>query len=553
MHYRGLLIVALLAVGNLFCFGCPFVLVRDAGSPVSCAETAVAAAPSHQVDWHRTPRRGALYLRTVRFVGAATQHGSARPGVFRRRAGHRSRVRRGTFCKYICPIGQFNFTASTVSPLELRINDLATCRSCRTADCIKGRPPAPSGRVALRGCELGLFLPMKVGNLDCTFCLDCVHACPHDNIAIATRVPGAELTETRRRSGVGRLARRSDIAALVVVFVFGALMNAFGMVSPVYELEQWLSSGIGRMAGASSAPEWVDALDPVCRSIGYRARRAVVRRRVAHSAACRQYRTESIGRTAVNYTFALVPFGFGMWLAHYGFHLLTGALTVVPVVRVPRSTSSGGRFWGSVLAMGRNAARRRLSDSAWAHPSGCVGIVDAGLSDIRAGLSGAASRRNHPVGDRDNNLGGRGSVDSVAADGDARGRLDRMKRKTSLVVIACATIVAAVGHAATVDAHSGPPFPVISNQIAGPYEVSVWTDPDATADGSAAGQFWVVVQPANRATSLPADTKVNVTIQPADGGPALRGTAKPVNGDDLETVRGAADGSRRSLCGSSVD
>jgi hypothetical protein len=28
-----------------------------------------------------------------------------------------------------------------------------------------------------------------------------------------------------------------------------------------------------------------------------------------------------------------VPFGFGMWLAHYGFHLLTGALTIVPVTQ----------------------------------------------------------------------------------------------------------------------------------------------------------------------------------------------------------------------------
>src|SRR4051812_14695575 len=30
-HYRGLLVVGLLAVGNLFCAGCPFVLARDAG------------------------------------------------------------------------------------------------------------------------------------------------------------------------------------------------------------------------------------------------------------------------------------------------------------------------------------------------------------------------------------------------------------------------------------------------------------------------------------------------------------------------------------------
>jgi hypothetical protein len=34
VHYRGLLVVALLAAGNLFCTGCPFVLVRDAGRRV---------------------------------------------------------------------------------------------------------------------------------------------------------------------------------------------------------------------------------------------------------------------------------------------------------------------------------------------------------------------------------------------------------------------------------------------------------------------------------------------------------------------------------------
>jgi hypothetical protein len=36
---------------------------------------------------------------------------------------------------------------------------------------------------------------------------------------------------------------------------------------------------------------------------------------------------------AVRYAFALVPIGFGVWLAHYGFHLLTGVFTVVPVTQ----------------------------------------------------------------------------------------------------------------------------------------------------------------------------------------------------------------------------
>ena len=111
-----------------------------------------------------------------------------------------------TFCKYLCPIGQFSFVASTMSPLELQVKQPDTCRTCRTVDCIKGRrDEAVPSRVLRRGCELALFLPAKTGNLDCTFCLDCVQACPHDNIAVATRVPGLELIDSRRRSGIGWL------------------------------------------------------------------------------------------------------------------------------------------------------------------------------------------------------------------------------------------------------------------------------------------------------------------------------------------------------------
>jgi hypothetical protein len=33
------------------------------------------------------------------------------------------------------------------------------------------------------------------------------------------------------------------------------------------------------------------------------------------------------------YVYALVPIGFGVWLAHYSFHFLTGFWTFVPVVQ----------------------------------------------------------------------------------------------------------------------------------------------------------------------------------------------------------------------------
>ena len=151
-----------------------------------------------------------------------------------------------SFCKFVCPIGQFNFVASTVSPLEVAVRDHDVCTRCTTKDCIRGaREPAAPLVVIQRGCELALFQPRKVGNIDCTFCLDCVQACPHDNVGIISRLPAAELMNDTMRSGIGFLSKRKDVAALAVVLGFGALLNAFGMVSPIYALESCLANLFG--------------------------------------------------------------------------------------------------------------------------------------------------------------------------------------------------------------------------------------------------------------------------------------------------------------------
>ena len=62
-----------------------------------------------------------------------------------------------SFCKFVCPIGQFNFVAATVAPFELQVREPETCRHCRTVDCIKGRPPVP----ALQSDEAG-FMPVRL-------------------------------------------------------------------------------------------------------------------------------------------------------------------------------------------------------------------------------------------------------------------------------------------------------------------------------------------------------------------------------------------------------
>jgi ferredoxin len=327
VHYRGLLVIALLAAGNLFCAGCPFVLVRDAGRRIRQPWLVFPR-------WLRTKWIGVALFVSVLFCYELFDLW-ALPGAtaylvltyFASALVVDTVFTGASFCKYLCPIGQFNFVASTMSPLELRVKDTGTCRTCRTADCIRGRraPEAPAVVLA-RGCELRLFLPLKVGNMDCTLCLDCVHACPHDNIALAGRVPGAELADSGRRSGIGRFAQRRDIAALALVFTFGSLLNAFGMTGAGRDAEAWFSSALG---GVPEAP----ALAALFAAVLLVAPFVLLGTASAATRAVTADRQRSVAQIAVNFSYALVPFGFGMWLAHYGFHLLTGAFVIVPVTQ----------------------------------------------------------------------------------------------------------------------------------------------------------------------------------------------------------------------------
>jgi hypothetical protein len=82
-----------------------------------------------------------------------------------------------------------------------------------------------------------------------------------------------------------------------------------------------------------------------------------------------------------------------------------------------------------------------------------------------------------------------------------------------------------------VGAHSGPPFPVLSGQVAGAYDISIWSDPDSTDDGTAEGKFWVMLEGAGQRGPVPAGTSATVTIRPAGGdGPVRKALAEPVDG-----------------------
>ncbi|HUG41723.1 MAG TPA: hypothetical protein VMM12_14635 [Longimicrobiales bacterium] len=324
VQWRGFVVLALLLVGNLFCMACPFMLPRrlarrllpaDRNWPAWLRGKWLALAllvaffwAYEALDLWNSPWLTA-WLVIAYFTGAFVVDGFFKGAAF---------------CKHVCPIGSFNFVNGLASPGEVRIRDAAVCDRCETKDCIRGRYDA-AGRQVQSGCELWLFQPRKVGNMDCTFCLDCIQACPHGNVGIVARVPGAELIAERWRSGVGRLAERPDLLALVLVVVFGAFVNAAGMIAPMRAVQTWLAHALAihgeaalwavfLLAGLFLVPAaLVGATTLASRALGG---------------------TSVSARTnLLRLGYGLVPVGFGMWLAHYGFHFFASGLTLVPVLQ----------------------------------------------------------------------------------------------------------------------------------------------------------------------------------------------------------------------------
>ncbi|MBZ5629138.1 MAG: FesM [Acidobacteriia bacterium] len=326
LHFRGVLVLVLLCAGNFFCFVCPFMLVRQVARRLfqpwlawprklrnkwlSAGLFVLILFLYELFDLWSSPWWTA-WLIVAYFVAVLVVD-----GVFKHAA----------FCKFVCPIGQFNFAASTLSPLEVKVRDQEVCADCVTRDCIRGRrDPASELVVVQRGCELALFQPRKSGNMDCTFCLDCVHACPHDNVGILSRVPASELMGDPFRSGIGYFSRRKDLAALAIVFTFGALLNAFGMVSPVYAVESWMARML-HVTHEAPVLGLVFTAFLVAEPVLLLGVAAWITRTWAGS-------RRAMPALMTRYSYGLAPLGFGMWLAHYSFHFFTGLYTAIPITQ----------------------------------------------------------------------------------------------------------------------------------------------------------------------------------------------------------------------------
>ncbi|MGC2399353.1 MAG: cytochrome c oxidase assembly protein [Acidobacteriaceae bacterium] len=305
-YVRAFGVIALLVLGNIFCLSCPFMLPRELGHRLGLARF-------HWPRWLRN-KWTAIALMVLFFWSyeafAIWDHPQRTAWLliayFAAAFAIDTFFRGASFCKYVCPLGQFNFAGSLLSPFNLEVRSQAVCRQCTTHDCIAGNQQQ-------RGCELQLYMPQKVGNMDCTLCLDCVHACPHENIGLFTMSPLRDLERDLPRSSIGRFSARTDIAVLVLVVVLAAFANAWLMVAPVGKYVAILA--LLAVMAAVVLGFTMKNLQPAGRELF-----------------CR-------------FSQALLPLGMAMWAAHLLFHLFTGWATLPPALR-QAAADFGWRFLG---------------------------------------------------------------------------------------------------------------------------------------------------------------------------------------------------------------
>jgi hypothetical protein len=108
------------------------------------------------------------------------------------------------------------------------------------------------------------------------------------------------------------------------VFSFGALLNAFGMVSPMYALGDALSASLGLTREAPVLGIIFIAF-LVVEPLVLLGTAAWLTRKFGGS-------RKGLLPLAVRYAaYGLAPLGFAVWLSHYSFHFLTGFFTFIPV------------------------------------------------------------------------------------------------------------------------------------------------------------------------------------------------------------------------------
>jgi len=119
---------------------------------------------------------------------------------------------RRAFCRYICPIGGFTGIYAQTAPVEVRAIDLEACRTHPVKSCYQA-------------CPWDVYPVALKNNANCGLCMECLRACPKDNLAVNLRSFGEDLKPSRQK-------RSLDEAFLALVMLGTAISFSSVFLGP---------------------------------------------------------------------------------------------------------------------------------------------------------------------------------------------------------------------------------------------------------------------------------------------------------------------------------
>jgi polyferredoxin len=369
LHYRGFVAIALAIFGNAFCAACPLMLTRGATKRLERLLRGKLTFPSFLRNKFFVTALLLFYFFSYEYFNLWSSPWLTAwlvIGYFGAALVVDTLFPAGTFCRYVCPLGNFNFVMASSSPTQITAIDHDVCRQCEHKPCLQGRytdSPAnlvllsegqgaegksntsssfsapvlplqtngtkevafiplsdithPNGKGHFPGCETELFVPTIQSNMDCTLCFNCVRACPYDNVALSVRRPGWEWTRSPWLKR-GRFA----LMLMGVMLTFYGLLNAVAMVPPYFQFAQFIADTLRTNSELLVMSLFFIALA----GFGFLSTLGV------------SVLADALGGKKVSplqafqrWGYVVVILGVGFWVSHYLFHLLTGALTIIPV------------------------------------------------------------------------------------------------------------------------------------------------------------------------------------------------------------------------------
>ncbi len=157
------------------------------------------------------------------------------------------------FCSYICPIGGFSGMYAQTSPVELRVIEKELCAKHEVKSCYQA-------------CPWGLYPVAFRDSSACGLCMECLRACPSDNLALNVRPFGTDLGRQKTSSRLDEtflaLVMLGSVMSFAAVFTgpWGWLKTAafeIGSLSWLGYVSGYLALNLLLLPGVFSLAVWV--------------------------------------------------------------------------------------------------------------------------------------------------------------------------------------------------------------------------------------------------------------------------------------------------------